>query len=130
MALSYTPAHACVCQRTPPTHPSPTHPSLQLDSITHNELGDPGALAKLPPSVRLAGGDERLPADDGGGSGAVTSPPLAGWEGVARLGLLNLKYDAMPADLITMIVSEFGFLPPSSVPVILREWGAKMEEVQ
>jgi len=62
------------------------------------------------------------------GSGAVVSAPLAGWESVPRLGLLNLKYDAMPAEYVTMVVTEFGMIPPSSVPVILREWGAKMEE--
>ncbi|KAI8472612.1 MAG: hypothetical protein J3K34DRAFT_384198 [Monoraphidium minutum] len=100
------------------------HERVQLDSITHNELGDPGVLARLPPGVKLAGGDDQAPAD----GGSVASPPLAGWESVPRLGLLNLKYDATPADCVTMVVCEFGMIPPSSVPVILREWGAKMEE--
>lgn len=58
----------------------------------------------------------------------VLSPPLVGWEAVPCLGLLNLKYDAMPAEYVTVVVTEFGHIPPSSVPVILREWGAKMEE--
>jgi translation initiation factor eIF-2B subunit delta len=62
--------------------------------------------------------------------GGALSPPLAGWEAAPRLGLLNLKYDAMPADYVTMVVTEFGMIPPSSVPVILREWGAKMQEGQ
>lgn len=40
---------------------------------------------------------------------------------VPRLGLLNLKYDAMPSEYVTMVVTEFGMIPPSSVPAILRE---------
>ena len=31
-------------------------------------------------------------------------------------------YDAMPSDLVSMIVTEFGTIPPTSVPVILREY--------
>lgn len=37
-------------------------------------------------------------------------------------GLLNVTYDAMPAELVTLIVTEFGAIPPTSVPVILREY--------
>ena len=40
----------------------------------------------------------------------------------ASAGLLNLMYDAMPADFVTLIVTEFGAIPPTSVPVILREY--------
>jgi translation initiation factor eIF-2B subunit delta len=41
---------------------------------------------------------------------------------IPRLGLLNLKYDAMPAEYVTMVVTEFGMIPPTSVPVIIREF--------
>ena len=40
----------------------------------------------------------------------------------ARAGLLNLVYDAMPAEYVTLIITEFGAIPPTSVPVILREY--------
>jgi translation initiation factor eIF-2B subunit delta len=40
----------------------------------------------------------------------------------ACAGLLNLVYDAMPAEYVTLIVTEFGAIPPTSVPVILREY--------
>ena len=33
----------------------------------------------------------------------------------------QLVYDLMPIDFITLIVTEFGLIPPTSVPVILRE---------
>lgn len=55
-------------------------------------------------------------------SSGVRSAGLSGWREVPRLSLLNLKYDAMPAEYVTMVVTEFGMIPPSSVPVILREY--------
>lgn len=36
--------------------------------------------------------------------------------------LLNLTYDAMPAEYVSLIVTELGAIPPTSVPVILREY--------
>ena len=78
------------------------HERVQLDSITHNELGDPDQLANV----------QGRP--DAGAR-------LTGWHEQPRLGLLNLKYDAMPAEYVAMIVTEFGMIPPTSVPVILRE---------
>lgn len=67
-----------------------------------------------------------FPADPERG---VLSQKLAGWRDSPRLALLNLKYDAMPAEYVTMVVTEFGMIPPSSVPVILREFSesAQME---
>lgn len=49
-------------------------------------------------------------------------PPPQGWSEAPRLRLLNLKYDVMPAEYVTMIVTELGMVPPTSVPVILREF--------
>eukprot|EP00798_Chlamydomonas_sp_ICE-L_P031984 gene31984-33910_t len=77
------------------------HERVLLDSITFNELGDPEAVARVAGSA---------------------SAGLEGWKEHPRLGLLNLKYDTMPAEYVTMIVTEFGMIPPSSVPVILREY--------
>lgn len=41
---------------------------------------------------------------------------------VSLPGLLNLTYDAMPSEYVTLVVTEFGAIPPTSVPVILREY--------
>ena len=41
---------------------------------------------------------------------------------VCAAELLNLTYDAMPAEYVTLVVTEFGAVPPTSVPVILREY--------
>ncbi|BDA49360.1 Translation initiation factor eIF-2B subunit delta at C-terminar half [Coccomyxa sp. Obi] len=78
------------------------HERVQLDSITQNELGDPDVLTFVPFRPEAAA--------------------LADWRSIPRLGLLNLMYDAMPADFVTLIVTEFGAIPPTSVPVILREY--------
>lgn len=45
-----------------------------------------------------------------------------GWEDQSNLILLNLTYDAMPAEFVTMVITEVGMVPPSSVPAILREY--------
>jgi len=41
---------------------------------------------------------------------------------VKDMKLLNLVYDLTPSDLIVLVVTELGYLPPSSVPVVIREY--------
>ncbi|RMZ54700.1 hypothetical protein APUTEX25_003078 [Auxenochlorella protothecoides] len=76
------------------------HERVQLDSITHNELGDPDLLVEMP------GGEKAW---------------LEGWREQEGLGLLSLMYDTMPAQFVSMVITEVGAIPPTSVPVILRE---------
>ncbi|KAH7442381.1 hypothetical protein KP509_03G085900 [Ceratopteris richardii] len=78
------------------------HERVQLDSICFNELGDPDALVKIPGRKGLS--------------------ELEGWSQSSHLKLLNLMYDVMPADYVSMIITELGMVPPTSVPVILREY--------
>ena len=68
---------------------------VMLDSICNNELADPDEL--------------------------VTAP-LAAWRDMGAMKLLNLVYDLTPADLITLVITELGYLPPTSVPVVIREY--------
>lgn len=103
------------------------HERVQMDSITNNELGDPDELVAVEqhPDIKH----------------------LNGWQSVEKLGtkrarltwcqktiqcddphimpiptdVLNLLYDAMPCEYVSMVCTEFGPLPPTSVPVILRE---------
>ena len=67
-----------------------------LDAICYNELGDP---------------DDLVGADG----------PVADWRDMPQLKLLNLMYDVTPTKFITMVVTEAGVIPPTSVPVIIRE---------
>eukprot|EP00271_Cylindrocystis_brebissonii_P002781 TRINITY_DN1357_c0_g1_i2.p1 TRINITY_DN1357_c0_g1~~TRINITY_DN1357_c0_g1_i2.p1 ORF type:complete len:542 (-),score=131.74 TRINITY_DN1357_c0_g1_i2:672-2297(-) len=76
------------------------HERVQLDSITVNELGDPAEVASV-------AGREKGELD--------------AWVETERLHLLNLKYDIMPSEFVSAIVSEGGLMPPSRVPVVLRE---------
>ncbi|KAL3526689.1 hypothetical protein ACH5RR_011345 [Cinchona calisaya] len=75
---------------------------VQLDSICSNELGDPDAIAKIP------GRNEINCLDD--------------WPNSENLQLLNLIYDATPSDYVSMIITDYGMIPPTSVPVIVREY--------
>jgi len=84
------------------------HERVQLDSIGFNELGDP---------------DELLVADEQ--SGNSMSDSLSEWRDMANLKLLNLMYDLTPVTFVTMVITEVGMIPPTSVPVILREYSAK-----
>ena len=67
-----------------------------LDSFVHNEIA--------PAEELIIQGKE--------------PSPLEKWEEVKNLQLLNLMYDLTPAKLIDMVVTEYGPIPPSSVPVI------------
>jgi len=77
---------------------------VQLDSITNNEIGDPDALV-LPEAW----------------DGVEGRPTLASWRENPQLELLNLRYDLTPQAYISVLVTEFGLVPATSVPVIVRE---------
>ncbi|XP_020521878.1 translation initiation factor eIF-2B subunit delta isoform X2 [Amborella trichopoda] len=78
------------------------HERVQLDSICSNELGDPDALSKV--------------------HGRKDLNHLENWANNEKLQLLNLTYDATPSDYVSMIVTDYGMVPPTSVPVIVREY--------
>lgn len=78
------------------------HERVQLDSICANELGDPDVISKVPGRADLG--------------------HLKNWADNENLQLLNLMYDATPSDYVSMIITDYGMLPPTSVPVIVREY--------
>ncbi|PON93512.1 Initiation factor 2B-related [Trema orientale] len=84
------------------------HERVQLDSICSNELGDPDAISKVP------GREETNCLDDCAKSEKSTKGE--------KLQYLNLIYDATPSDYISMIITDYGMVPPTSVPVIVREY--------
>lgn len=71
---------------------------VALDSIVMNEVA--------PPDELILQGD--------------SSSHLAKWRDVPNLQLLNLMFDLTPAQYITLVITEYGSLPPSSVPVVHR----------
>lgn len=48
--------------------------------------------------------------------------PLQNWKTLQALNILNIMYDLTPPEYINKVITELGALPPSSVPVILREY--------
>ena len=69
---------------------------VTLDSIMMNEVA--------PPEELVAEGCEGL----------------KGWKDTAGLQLLNILFDVTPAEYVNMVITEYGSLPPSSVPVVHR----------
>ncbi|XP_038051378.1 translation initiation factor eIF-2B subunit delta-like [Patiria miniata] len=71
---------------------------VQTDSFVSNELGDPDDLVKTGKPTQY----------------------LSNWRDIQSLTLLNLVYDVTPPDFISMVITEIGMLPCTSVPVVLR----------
>lgn len=73
---------------------------VQTDAFVFNELGDP---------------DDLIP--DQHPKGFET---LHNWRQLDSLNLLNLVYDVTPSDFVSMVITEIGMIPCTSVPVVLR----------
>ena len=73
-----------------------------LDSFVQNELAPEDELVPLK-------GDE-----------GSEEQPLAKWRDVPGLKLLNLMYDVTPAQLIDLVITEHGNMPPTSVLAVGR----------
>lgn len=100
---------------------------VQLDSIGFNELGDPNALISTRTDREA---DDMSKADSSqsqsqGSKGATHTQQqevLFDWKDKPSLKLLNLNYDLTPAEFISMVISDVGMIPPTSVPVVFREY--------
>ncbi|KFK36052.1 hypothetical protein AALP_AA4G071600 [Arabis alpina] len=80
------------------------HERVLLDSICSNELGDPDAIANVP----LRANAKHSKTDNNNNN--------------KNLQYLNLMYDSTPSEYISMIVTDYGMIPPTSIPVIVREY--------
>ncbi|KAL4901596.1 hypothetical protein BDW74DRAFT_71375 [Aspergillus multicolor] len=110
---------------------------VALDSIVVNEIADADELVISQPPHQLtdlpdpAASAQPEPPKKGGKS-APSNPsppeasskssdaPLVDWRDTPNLQLLNLLYDATPAEYVDMVVTEMGSLPPSAVPIVHR----------
>ena len=110
----------------------------QLDSITINELGDPYDLVDLSNLPQRQHNVNYLSSNETGnlevegiaskneqGKGVESEKKfnLENFESIANLHVINLTYDVTPCQYIDMVITEFGAIPPTSIPVILREFG-------
>ncbi|KAJ2614618.1 hypothetical protein H4S08_001619 [Coemansia sp. RSA 1365] len=48
--------------------------------------------------------------------------PLNDWRADQRLRLLNLTQDVTPPEFVSVIITEVGLIPTTSIPVVLREY--------
>ena len=111
---------------------------VQLDSIVSNELGSAREICvPVPHEVKEAFADEGSSSrgngsGSGGGSAAKlsqTAPQLnCEYLGGAHKAdpklpfqVLNPRYDLTPIENISAVATETGLIPPTSVPVLIRE---------
>ncbi|KAI9667262.1 MAG: hypothetical protein M1821_000076 [Bathelium mastoideum] len=91
---------------------------VALDSIVGNEIAEPDEIVE---QARQEGRGVSSHEPEGEEDGAAkTGSSLRGWRKKDNLQLLNIMYDVTPAEYIKMVVTEYGSLPPSSVPVVHR----------
>ena len=48
------------------------------------------------------------------------TPYLSDWRDYNSLTLLNLVYDVTPPEFVSVVITEHGLIPCTSVPVVLR----------
>ena len=84
---------------------------VALDSIVGNEIAPAEEL------VTENSADEALREQVGK---SEEDSRLHKWTEIPNIQMLNILYDVTPAEYITMVVTELGSLPPSSVPVVHR----------
>ncbi|KAF9430053.1 hypothetical protein BGZ94_008487 [Podila epigama] len=99
---------------------------VQLDSFVQNEIGNPDELVN---DQNNNYGHSSVRCHDSVSSSAkatITSSTgggvLSGWRDSRDLKLLNLLYDLTPSEFVTVVITEVGLIPCTSVPVILREF--------
>ncbi|CAN3353550.1 translation initiation factor eIF2B subunit delta [Diutina catenulata] len=115
---------------------------VQLDSVTTNELADPEDIvanidSMQPPQkktfaleqfLKTAEAEQEKPTqqqkkkEKEKSSSANDAHPLSLWKSLDNVTVLNIMYDLTPPEYIKKVITELGALPPSSVPVILREY--------
>lgn len=119
---------------------------VQLDSVTNNELADGDDIiqndtAMKPPQKKCFSLEQFLKEFDSKTKEQVKPKQLQqqkkkgeepaeeknengleDWKNIPNVNILNIMYDLCPPEYIKKVVTEFGVLPPSSVPVILREY--------
>jgi len=104
---------------------------VALDSIVSNEVApadevlseaERRALLPLEPHLPKAPPSSSKNDDKAGADDAKSGPlDVLKWiEGAENLHHLQVLYDVTPAEYISMIITEYGSLPPSSVPVVHR----------
>ena len=105
---------------------------VQMDSIVYNELVDPLTLMRPPPPSTTPDSVSDTTATSNASQYHPHSRWSAGMEGARSVSnaapieappyeLLHLRYDLTPMRNVSAVVTEVGMIPPTSVPVLIRE---------
>ncbi|KAF9959542.1 hypothetical protein BGZ70_008811 [Mortierella alpina] len=98
---------------------------VQLDSFVQNEIGNPDELVN-DQNNNYGHSSTRCHDNVRGSSNSTVARGaggvLSGWRESRDLKLLNLLYDLTPSEFVTVVITEVGLIPCTSVPVILREF--------
>ena len=119
---------------------------VQLGSIVFNELGatsEIAALEEAPPAVSESGHGQGQqaskagapqgpqfvysPKQNAGYKGSVEPAPSAQGSPLPPYQILNPRYDCTPIGNISVVATENGLVPPTSIPVIIRELRVESE---
>eukprot|EP01134_Creolimax_fragrantissima_P003808 CFRG3808T1 len=84
---------------------------VQTDCFVFNELDIPDDLIPEPHRT-----DDPSPS------------PLEKYNIPSNINMINIVYDVTPPEFIDMVITEFGMIPCSSIPVILREYDVYKQE--
>ena len=87
---------------------------VQLDSIVYNELGSAKEIAIA--SKTSESGNIVIPQLNPGYCGAAGKV-----DNTLPFQVLNLRYDCTPIGNISAVATETGLIPPTSIPVLIRE---------
>ncbi|KAF9113628.1 hypothetical protein BGX27_001162 [Mortierella sp. AM989] len=105
---------------------------VQLDSFVQNEIGNPDELVNDHNNNYGHSSTRCHESVHGGNNGTIASATnngvLSGWRESRDLKLLNLLYDLTPSEFVTVVITEVGLIPCTSVPVILREFLPMMQQ--
>ena len=112
---------------------------VQLDSIVFNELGSAQEIAVSvpvrPEDVEAASSSNSSSINNNGTNSNVTAIPQLhpGYRGAADkhggyeapdalpFQVVNLRYDCTPIQNIAVVATDIGLIPPTSIPVLIRE---------
>jgi translation initiation factor eIF-2B subunit delta len=90
---------------------------LQMDSIVFNEVANPDTLI----SSALANSSSNAQQ--------THSKAIQNWSSLQNLKLLNILFDVTPPEFISLVISEIGLIPVTSIPVVLREYNSSSNNV-
>ncbi|KAI9506180.1 hypothetical protein BX070DRAFT_187507 [Coemansia spiralis] len=85
---------------------------IQLDAVVNNELGFPDTL------MYKAG----IPDAEPTLKHLNTQCSLSNWRSDRSLRLVNITQDVTPPEFVSVIITEVGMIPTTSIPVVLREY--------